>query len=178
MNETDRTRKLVKKFFENMLTYMRQYGVEGKVEDLTQFTLTEGCTIDVCELYALLTDIARSGEMQKDETEHEGERLMSEFRDKLRISPLPESWDTEELRASAYLKTATAENAKRNLEILAERIQRYIGENQKEPDGFQREALCDLYGKVLDIYISDEKGQLPEILRKEYKRMAEIQKQF
>ncbi len=178
VNETDRTRKLVKKFFENMLTYMRQYGVEGKVEDLTQFTLTEGCTIDVCELYALLTDIARSGEMQKDETEHEGERLMSEFRDKLRISPLPESWDTEELRASAYLKTATAENAKRNLEILAERIQRYIGENQKEPDGFQREALCDLYGKVLDIYISDEKGQLPEILRKEYKRMAEIQKQF
>ena len=135
MNETDRTRKLVKKFFENMITYMGQYGVKGKVEDLTQFTLTEGCTIDVCELYALLTDIARSGEVQKDETEHEGERLMLEFREKLRISPLPESWDTRDLKASNFLK-------------------------------------------VLNIYFSDEKGQLSETLRNEYKRMAEIQKQF
>lgn len=178
VNETDRTRKLVKKFFENMITYMGQYGVKGKVEDLTQFTLTEGCTIDVCELYALLTDIARSGEVQKDETEHEGERLMLEFREKLRTSPLPNSWDTRDLKASNFLKTTTAENAKKNLEVLAERIQRYIGENQKEPNGFNGEALCDLYGKVLNIYFSDEKGQLSETLRNEYKRMAEIQKQF
>lgn len=177
-NETDRTRKLVKKFFENMVTYMGQYGAEGKVEDLTQFALAEDCTIDVCELYALLTDVARSGEVQKDETERDGERLMSEFRDKLRISPLPESWATRDLKAVGYLITATAENAKRNLEILADRIQRYIGENQKEPDGFHREALCDLYGKVLDIYFSDEKGQLSETLKNEYKRMAEIQKRF
>lgn len=103
---------------------------------------------------------------------------MSEFRDKLRTSPLPESWNTGDLRASNFLKTATAEKMKKNLEILAERIQRYIGENQKEPEGFHREALCDLYGRVLDIYFADEKGQLPETLRKEYKRMAEIQKQL
>lgn len=178
VNETDRTRKLVKKFFENMVTYMGQYGVKVKVEDLAQFALAEDCTIDVCELYALLTDIARSGEVRKDETEREGERLMMEFREKLRISPLPESWDTRDLKASGYLKTATAENAKKNLETLAERIQRYIGENQKEPDGFNGEALCDLYGKILDIYLSDEEGQLPATLRNEYKRMAEIQKQF
>ena len=178
VNETDRTRKLVKKFFENMVTYMGQYGVEGKVEDLTQFALAEDYIIDVCELYALLTDIARSGEMQKDETEQEGERLMLEFRDKLRTSPLPESWDPGDFRAAAFLRNPTAENAKKNLEILAERIQRYIGEHQKEPDGFHGEALCDLYGKVLDIYFSDEKGQLPETLRNEYKRMAEIQKKF
>lgn len=148
------------------------------MEDLTQFALAEDCTIDVCELYALLTDIARSGEVQKDETEREGERLMLEFREKLRISPLPESWATRDLKAVGYLKTGTAKNAKNNLEILAERIQRYIGENKKEPDGFNGEALCDLYGKVLDIYLSEEEGQLPETLRNEYKRMAEIQKQF
>lgn len=177
-NETDRTRKHVKKFFENIVTYMGQYGVEGKVENLTQFTLTEDSTIDVCELYALLTDIARSGEVQSDETEREGQRLMLEFREKLRTSPLPESWNSEDFRAAAFLRNATAENAKRNLEVLAERIQRYIGENQKEPEGFHGEALCDLYGKVLDIYFSDEKDQLPESLRNEYKRMAEIQKQF
>ena len=101
-----------------------------------------------------------------------------EFREKLRISPPPETWDTRDLKASNFLKTTTAENAKKNLEVLAERIQRYIGENQKEPNGFNGEALCDLNGKVLNIYFSDEKGQLSETLRNEYKRMAEIQKQF
>ena len=60
----------------------------------------------------------------------------------------------------------------------SDRIQKYIGENKKEPYGFNMEALCDLYGKVLNIYLSDEKGQLSEELKNEYKRMVEIQKQF
>ncbi len=177
-DETDRTKRLVKKFFVNMVAYMKQYGVKGEVENLTCFALSEEKTIDICELYALLTDIARTGVELQNKTKREGERIMTEFREKLRVTPLPEKWNTQELRAASYLKTATAENAKRNLEVLADRIQKYIGENKKEPYGFNMEALCDLYGKVLNIYLSDEKGQLSEELKNEYKRMVEIQKQF
>ena len=104
----------------------------------------------------------------------EGERFMSEFKEKLRVTPLPEKWDTQR-KASSYLKNTTAENAKMNLEYLAANIQRYIGENKREPYGLNTEALCDLYGKVLNLYLSDKNAQISDELRNDYKRLAAIQ---
>lgn len=176
-NETDRTKKLIKKFFENMVEYMVHYGVEGDVETLTHLVLAEDKIIDICELYAMLTDIARTDIEVRDENEREGERLMLEFREKLRTTPIPEKWDMSGRKVSLYLlKTSTIATAKMNLENLAINIQRYIGENKKEPYGFNADALCDFYGKVLKVYLLDEKEQLSEGLREEYKRMVEIQK--
>ena len=37
------------------------------------------------------------------------------------------------------------------------------------------EALCDLYGKVLKLYLSDENAQLSDELKNDYKRMVAIQ---
>ena len=174
-DETNRTEKLVRKFFENMVKYMEQYGVRCDVMSLTDFFLSKDKKIDVCKLYAILTDIARTYEETTNKANREGERLMSEFREKLRVTPLPEQWDTQSQKASSYLRTATAANAKTNLEYLATNIQRYIGENKKEPYGLNTEALCDLYGKVLKLYLSDENAQISDELRNDYKRMVAIQ---
>ena len=100
---------------------------------------------------------------------------MLEFREKLRVTPLPEQWDTQSQRASSYLINTTAENAKMNLEYLATNIQRYIGENKKEPFGLNTEALCDLYGKVLKLYLSDKNAKISDELKNDYKRLAAIQ---
>lgn len=122
-DETNRTEKLVRKFFENMVKYMEQYGVRCDVLSLTVFYLSEDKKIDVCELYAFLVDIARTYEETTNKVNREGERFMSEFKEKLRVTPLPEKWDTQR-KASSYLKNTTAENAKMNLEYLAANIQR------------------------------------------------------
>lgn len=173
-DETNRTEKLVRKFFENMVKYMEQYGVRCDVLSLTVFYLSEDKKIDVCELYAFLVDIARTYEETTNKVNREGERFMSEFKEKLRVTPLPEKWDTQR-KASSYLKNTTAENAKMNLEYLAANIQRYIGENKREPYGLNTEALCDLYGKVLNLYLSDKNAQISDELRNDYKRLAAIQ---
>ena len=174
-DETDRTEKLVRKFFENMVKYMGQYNVQCDVSVLTDFALSKDKKINVCKLYAILTDIARTYEETTNKVNREGEWLMSEFREKLRVTPLPEQWDAQSQKASSYLRIATAANAKTNLEYLAANIQRYIGENKKEPYGLNTEALCDLYGKVLKLYLSDENAQISDELRNDYKRMAAIQ---
>ena len=174
-DETNRTEKLVRKFFENMVKYMEQYGVRCDVLSLTVFYLSEDKKIDVCELYAFLVDIARTYEETTNKVNREGERLMLEFKEKLRVTPLPEQWDTQSQKAASYLKNTTAENAKMNLEHLAANIQRYIGENKKEPYGLNIEALCDLYGKVLNLYLSDKNAQISDELRNDYKRLAAIQ---
>lgn len=174
-DETNRTEKLVRKFFENMIKYMEQYGVECDVLSLTDFSLSKDKKINVCKLYAILTDIAKTYEETTNKVNREGERLMLEFREKLKVTPLPEQWDTHGPKASSYLRTATVANAKTNLEYLAANIQRYIGENKKEPYGLNIEALCDLYGKVLKLYLSDENAQISDELRNDYKRMAAIQ---
>ena len=174
-DETNRTEKLVRKFFENMVKYMGQYDVRCDVLSLTVFSLSKDKKIDVCKLYAILTDIARTYEETTNKVNREGERLMLEFKEKLRVTPLPEQWDTQSQKASSYLKNTTAENAKMNLEYLAANIQRYIGENKKEPYGLNTEALCDLYGKVLNLYLSDKSAQISDELRNNYKHLAAIQ---
>lgn len=176
-NETDRSKKLIKKFFENMVDYMTQYGVAGNAGTLTQFVLTEDKSIDICELYARLIDITGTDQGVRDEKEREGERLMAEFREKLRIMPLPETWAPEKQKVSLYLlKASTIATAKTNLENLAVNIQRYIGEYKILPYGFNADALCDFYAKVLDTYLQNENEQLTDELREEYKQMVAIHK--
>lgn len=176
-NETDRSKKLIKKFFENMVKYMEQYGVAGNAETLTHFVLTEEKSIDICDLYARLIDIAETDHGVRDENEREGERLMTEFKEKLRITPLPESWEQKKQKVSLYLiKASTIATAKTNLENLAVNIQRYIGENKILPYGFNADALCDFYGKILKKYFQDKNEPLTDELREEYKQMVAIHK--
>lgn len=174
-NEINRTEKLVRKFLGNMIKYMEQYGIQCDILSLTDFSLSQDKKINVCELYGILTDIVKTYEETTNKVNREGERLMLEFREKLRVMPFPEQWDTHSPKAASFLRTATAANAKMNLEYLAANIQRYIGENKKEPYGLNTEALCDLYGKVLELYFSDKNVQIPDELKNGYKRMAAIQ---
>lgn len=176
-NETDRSKKLIKKFFENMVDYMGQYGVAGNVETLTHFVLTEEKSIDICDLYARLIDVTGTDQGVRDEKEREGERLMAEFREKLRIMPIPETWAPQKQKVSLYLqKASTIATAKTNLENLAVNIQRYIGENKILPYGFNADTLCDFYGKILKKYFQDKNETLTDELREEYKQMVAIHK--
>lgn len=145
------------------------------VLSLTDFSISKDRKIDVCKLYAILTDIARTYEETTNKVNREGERLMLEFKEKLRVTPLPEQWNTQSQKVASYLVNTTAENAKMNLEYLAANIQRYIGENKKEPYGLNAEALCDLYGKVLNLYLSDKNAKISDELKNDYKRLAAIQ---
>lgn len=172
-----RSNKLIKKFFENMVKYMEQYDVEGNVETLTHFVLTDEKSIDICDLYEKLIDIAETDHGVHDENEREGEQLMAEFKEKLRITPLPESWEQKKQKVSLYLqKVSTIATVKANLENLAVNIQRYIGENKILPYGFNADALCDFYAKVLDTYLQNENEPLTDELREEYKQMVAIHK--
>lgn len=72
-------------------------------------------------------------------------------------------------------KNSHSGKCKINLEHLAANIQRYIGENKREPYGLNTEALCDLYGKVLNLYLSDKNAQISDELKNDYKRLAAIQ---
>lgn len=51
-------------------------------------------------------------------------------------------------KASSYLGKQSAASAKRNLDKFALRIQRYLGENKKQPEHLDVVGLCALYNNV------------------------------
>ena len=75
------------------------------------------------------------------------------------------------------MRTATAENAKKNLEALAANIERYIGEKNEIPMSINADFFCDFYSRIITLYLQDEKAELTEELRENYKeavRKAEL----
>ena len=68
-----------------------------------------------------------------------------------------------------------AKNAKNHLEKLADNIQRYRVINNKLPENFNVEELCDYYFLVIQLYLSDEKATLSKEMCEKYKDLAKIQ---
>ena len=99
--------------------------------------------------------------------------LVAEFRSK--ITELPTRWNHEVNKASSYLGKQSAASAKRNLDKFALRIQRYLGENKKQPDHLDVEGLCALYSNVIEIYFKDENAKLTQDMCNEYKRLVKVQ---
>lgn len=71
---------------------------------------------------------------------------------------------------SSYLINKTAENIKRQLDRLASNIQRYYSIHGDERLGESEiMQLCDLYGRVLDLYVENPNMNIPDEMSEEYK---------
>lgn len=170
----ERSCKLTDRFFENIEIYMGKQGMEGKKEDFKYFYFSDGTgepekRVDISQIYACLIEecIRNQQLIAEDKINKEGAKLMQEFRKKL--TEIPKKWNRQNLTVSGFLRTATAENAKKNLEALAANIERYIGEKNEIPMSINVDFLCDFYSRIITLYLQDEKAELTEELREDYK---------
>lgn len=73
---------------------------------------------------------------------------------------------------SSYMTKRTAENTKKQLDRLASNIQRYYSihsdERLEEPEIME---LCNLYGKVLDLYVENPVVNISDEIYDEYRRV-------
>lgn len=73
---------------------------------------------------------------------------------------------------SSYLINKTAENIKRQLERLASNIQRYYSIHRDEQlEEAEIMLLCDLYGRVLDLYVESPGMNIPDEMNDKYKNL-------
>lgn len=177
---TERSIKLADKFFANIEYYMKKYGMGCETAELKYFSFgdEEKERIDISQVYAKLFDAGiQNQQLQKELEEHRqrGE-FVQEFRKKL--TEFPTSWNYLELNVSSYLKNITADNAKKNLDNLAMNVQRYIGEHQKSPTSLDVDGLCNLYSRVIELFIQDKRMELSNELREEYKRLVNVQQEL
>lgn len=176
-NATDRSAKLVTVFFNNVAEYMTASGIRMEADKFISFRLSAGETIDCPLLYAKLFDSSGNGQiiMQSEENEDAAE-LVREFRRK--ITEIPERWSHEDSRVSLTLRNRTARHVKNNLDNLALRIQRYLGENKKPPKTLDVEGLCTLYGNVVEIYLKNRESEVTAKIYNEYKWLVKVQNEM
>ena len=103
----------------------------------------------------------------KEIDEKELERLVREFAAKLRER-------TEEIlpleKVSSYLITKTAQNAKKQMDILASNIQQYYSiHTEEELTEAEISNLCSFYGEVIKVYLINPARTISEQLHNEYK---------
>lgn len=163
------------KIFENIEKYMEQYGIKIKAEKLNYFILKDDQRIDISQLYSELFALSTQNDDFQEQLGQEQKQvgLVAEFRNK--ITELPTRWNHEVNKASSYLGKQSAASAKRNLDKFALRIQRYLGENKKQPEHLDVEGLCTLYSNVIEIYFKDENAKLTQDMCNEYKRLVKVQ---
>lgn len=171
----DRTEKLVFRFLKNIEEYMKQYGIKIEAEKLDYFVLGDNQEIYVSQLYAKLFTLSTQnvGLQEQLGKEQEQADLMEKFRKK--ITEIPDKWSYGKDKASSYLQNQSAKNARINLDRLALRIQRYLGENKKQPEFLDVEGLCELYGNVIKMCYEDENEKLNLDMYNEYKRLVKVQ---
>lgn len=127
--------------------------------------------IDISHIYALLI---QKGEKEEDNFRRkevkDKEGLVKEFAAKLRErseSELPFE------KASGYLKTKTAKNAKTQMDSLASNIQRYYSLHGEERlEEAEISELCGFYGKVMDVFLDNPSNDIPEDWLNEYKTIV------
>ena len=175
---SERTMRLVLRFFENIEKYMDKYGIKMKAESLNRFVFRENQAIDIAKLYSnlfVLTTQDHALQEQLEKNEKVAEFVM-EFRKK--ITELPKRWNHGDNSASAWLQIRTAEHVKQNLDKLALAIQRYHGENKRLPVNLDIEALCDLYSGVVELYAKDKGATVTDEMYQEYVRLVKVQNEM
>lgn len=191
ISSLDRSIEVVNKFFENIAYYMTHYlAINVTVDDLRYFKFNstknsddenneiknEIDKVDICEIYARLIE-KKSQEIeggQKQNVFDKGNELVQQFRDKITVEST--TYINKIKRVSTYLKNTSAENAKGNLDNLANNIQYYRGIKKKLPENLDTEKLCGFYEQVIQIYLQDVKTQLSQELYSLYKQMVKIEK--
>ena len=175
-SEFERSEKLAEVFLENIADFMKKYvGLEIEVEDLQYFKFDKDDKVDICKLYACLIEEANTEQekLAQQNVFNKGQDLTQNFREKITVDSSNPKGKMQ--RVSSYLKNASAENAKSNLDSLADNIQRYRALNNKLPKDLKVEELCDYYSRVIQLYLSDKNMELSKEMCEKYKDLAKIQ---
>ena len=171
-SEGERTRKLVDKFFDNVEEFMKKHGFSKGVEKLRYFYYGDNAAVNISELYAGLFDkdvLLIQTRNKKVDT------LIFEFEAKLRGETKEVEWKNNYERVSTYLVNQNANNAKKNLETLADNVCHGLAIGDKRLPERMVTTLTIYYMDVLEICQQDDK-KLPSEMLKEYKDiMREIQ---
>ena len=171
----ERSQKLAKVFLKNIADFMEDHvGLKVELKDLQYFKFGEKDQVDICELYAhLIEKLIEKEKLAQQNLLNEAENMTKKFREKIMVDSL--DYKEKMQNISKYLGNNLAKNAKNHLEKLADNIQRYRVINNKLPENFNVEELCDYYFLVIQLYLSDEKATLSKEMCEKYKDLAKIQ---
>ncbi len=171
-SEGERTRKLVDKFFDNVEEFMKKHGFSKGVEKLRYFYYGDNAAVNISELYAGLFDRDVLLIQARNKTV---DTLILEFEAKLRGKTKEVEWKNNYERVSTYLVNQNANNAKKNLETLADNVCHSLAMGDKRLPERMVTTLTIYYMDVLEICQQDDK-KLPSEMLNEYKDiMREMQ---
>ncbi len=185
-NEIERTQEIVNRFFRNIGNIMTEYvGIKPvKFNELKLSYDDDKTAISISHLYALFVQagaeqnahsVPETAQMnikkENDIKENKNkEDMVKSFADKLRQRS--GSGNSIE-NVSKYLGRRTAQSAKKNMDSLASNIQRYYSINSEENlEESEILELCSFYGKIIDQYLLDPAGGIPDDLSNQYKLIA------
>lgn len=171
-SEGERTKKLVARFFDNVEEFMKNHGFSKGVEKLRYFYYGDNAAVNISDLYASLFDKDVLLIQIRNKTI---DTLILEFEAKLRGKTKEIEWKNNYERVSSYLVNQNANNAKKNLEALANNVCHSLAAGDRRlPEGMVNTLIIH-YMDVLEIYQQDDKT-LPREMRNEYKEiMKEMQ---
>ena len=132
--------------------------------------------MDICDLYTKLVEeaVKEQEKLAQQNVFNKGYDLTQKFREKItKDSSNPEG---KMQNVSSYLINTSAENAKSNLDNLADNIQCYRVLNNKLPENLDLEELCNYYSRVIQLYLSDKNMKLSKEMCEKYKDLVKIQK--
>ena len=171
------TLELTKLFLKNIAYFMKTYvGLEIELKDLQYFKFDENDKVDICDLYTKLVEeaVKEQEKLAQQNVFNKGYDLTQKFREKItKDSSNPEG---KMQNVSSYLINTSAENAKSNLDNLADNIQCYRVLNNKLPENLDLEELCNYYSRVIQLYLSDKNMKLSKEMCEKYKDLVKIQK--
>lgn len=189
---SNRTVPLVDVFFSNIAAYMNQQLAEKegnvredryRMEDFKYFKFGEKAdeTVDISVLYDALIERCISEQKSKEDAPLNARRkeLEDEFRSILTERPkYPDRYPEGGYKVSKSLRNFTAGNFKLNLDNYALNFQQYYFVTDGDPSDFDINNICGFYNEVLQYYVLDEKANLTENFRQQYKKTVENNQQM
>lgn len=171
-SEGERTKKLIEKFFDNVEEFMKNHGFSKGIEKLRYFYYGDNAAVNISDLYAALFD----KKIWFLKTRKNTKKLVEAFEAKLRGNAKVKDWKSNYEKVSSYLMTQNANNAKKNLEALANNVSHaFVVDNEKLFEG-DIQWLSKYYKDILEIYQRNAEEILPDELLDEYKEiMKEMQ---
>ena len=167
---------LVEKFFKNTANCLGDFKTFCDYEEMINFYVNDQKDfIQIENLYADLFDLCIENiqEQKWMEAHLTSEKQVEEFRK--RLIQIPTTWSREDVRAPKTLRNLTANHVKGSMDKLAAGVERNLGENQRPPQGMDVSGLCELYKKVVDLYLQDQNAKISQELYNEYKRLVLFQ---
>lgn len=171
-DERIRTIVVVERFFRNIDNFLLNYfgySTEGKLNTFIIESLNgERIEINISALYAdLMQDsidnIANKLSMEK---QNHLSKILTKLYD-------PIYADTSKRKAASFLKTKTAENAKRNMDNLLHSIkQYYVKHPEKDINELDMTNYMGFYNAVLEYYVEDPKQNIPDELCETYRNIV------